>query len=128
MNKAWTKYKVYLVLTRARAVDAPMDVWEAVELWEQRDVGRGPQLRGAGSVRGSAAAREVALMDRLQIIDTYYWWLAEHHSGQGSREYQRLSKITSYYSPSPLARGPEDPGAYEALCERAGCAHDDREE
>lgn len=62
-------------------------------------------------------------MDRFAIADTYYWWLLEHHGGQGSREYQRLSKLTRYYKPGPLSRGPEDVHGYATLCERAGCTH-----
>lgn len=62
-------------------------------------------------------------MDRWSIVDTYYWWLAEHHEGQGSRAYARLSGISRYYTPGPLARGPEDAEGYAYLCERAGCRH-----
>lgn len=62
-------------------------------------------------------------MDRFAVIDTYYWWLHDHHHGQGSREYARLSKIRGYYKPGMLARGPEAPEAYYSLCKRAGCAH-----
>ncbi len=64
-------------------------------------------------------------MDRFEVIDTYYWWLAEHHEGQGSRKYARLSKIASYYTPGPLARGPENAEAYATLCTRAGCTHEE---
>lgn len=62
-------------------------------------------------------------MNRWHILDTYYWWLADHHSGQGSREYRRLSRLSRYYQPGPLAKGPEDQDAYNALCARAGCTH-----
>lgn len=62
-------------------------------------------------------------MNRWEILDTYYWWLSDHHSGQWSRDYARLSRVSRVYRPSPLARGAADPDAYRTLCERAGCKH-----
>src|SRR5262245_24460169 len=70
--------------------------------------------------------RKETTMDRYLICDSYYWWLAEHHSGQGSREYARLSKRSGYYTPGPLRNGPEDPESYNELCARAGCKHEER--
>lgn len=67
-------------------------------------------------------------MDRWCIVDTYYWWLAEHHTGQWSREYRRLSKVTGYFKPGMMQRGPDHPECYRVLCERAGCTHEAREE
>lgn len=69
-------------------------------------------------------------MDRYSIVEGYYWWLIEHHNGQSSREYARLSRITGYYSPSPIAHGPRDEAmyVYQRLCVKAGCAHEAREE
>lgn len=67
-------------------------------------------------------------MDRWSIVDTYYWWLSEHYSGQGSREYARLCKVTGYFRPGALARGPEDIDGYIELCLRAGCSHERRED
>lgn len=64
-------------------------------------------------------------MDRFSIADTYYWWLAEHHEGQGSRNYARLSRLSRYYSPSSLARKAEDQEGYQELCRRAGCTHEE---
>jgi hypothetical protein len=63
-------------------------------------------------------------MDRFSIVDTYYWWLADHHEGQGSRKYARLSKITSYYSPGAARHAADDPIGYAELCHRNGCAHE----
>jgi hypothetical protein len=63
-------------------------------------------------------------MDRFEIADTYYWWLADHHEGQWSRKYERLSQLSRSYSPSPLARTAENPEAYAELCRREGCKHD----
>jgi hypothetical protein len=63
-------------------------------------------------------------MDRFSVIDTYYWWLADHHEGQGSRKYARLSRIGAYYTPGRLAKSPgEDPEGYAVLCGREGCTH-----
>lgn len=62
-------------------------------------------------------------MDRFEIVDTYYWWLADHHTGQNSREYERLCKVGEYYSPGICAHGPESQDAYDELCRRAGCDH-----
>lgn len=49
--------------------------------------------------------------DRFDIVDAYYWFLSEYHDGQYSRRYARLSKITSYFSPSILAYGPDSENA-----------------
>lgn len=40
--------------------------------------------------------------DRFDIAEAYYLWLSHNHSGQNSREYARLSRMTQYFSPSPL--------------------------
>lgn len=64
-------------------------------------------------------------MDRFEIVDTYYWWLSDHYNGQWSREYERMCKVSEYYSPGMLASGPENQDAYDELCRRAECKHDD---
>ena len=63
------------------------------------------------------------MFDRVEIADTYFWWLAEHHDGRWSDTYRRLCQLGRFYTPSPLARGPASPDAYRTLCARAGCAH-----
>jgi hypothetical protein len=62
-------------------------------------------------------------MDRFAIVDTYYWWLAEHHEGQGSKSYARLSRLSCYYRPGAAANKPADPDGYMTLCQRHGCEH-----
>ena len=40
--------------------------------------------------------------DSFDICEAWYLWLSFNHGGQGSREYQRLSKMTRYFRPSPF--------------------------
>jgi hypothetical protein len=40
--------------------------------------------------------------DRFDICDAYYLALSHCHGGQWSREYARLSRMATYYRPSPL--------------------------
>jgi hypothetical protein len=40
--------------------------------------------------------------DRLDIVEAWYLALAHCHSGQGSREYVRLSKLSRSFKPSPM--------------------------
>lgn len=40
--------------------------------------------------------------DRFDICEAWYLALSECHSGQWSPEYARLSRLTSYFKPSPL--------------------------
>ena len=39
--------------------------------------------------------------DRFDIVEAYYLALAHCHSGQWSREYARLSKLSRYFRPRP---------------------------
>jgi len=52
-------------------------------------------------------------MDRFDVVEAYFAYLSDYHSGQGSIEYKRLSKILSYYKPSPLFKG------YESLSDES---------
>ena len=64
--------------------------------------------------------------DRFDIVEAHYWWNADHHEGQWSPGYARLSRIGHYFQPSPLASGPSAGNAqeiYDALCVRDGCDH-----
>jgi hypothetical protein len=58
--------------------------------------------------------------DRFDIVEAYYLAFCDCHSGQWSEEYSRLSKILSYFKPSPMlsAETLSDNGReiYEALC------------
>lgn len=65
-------------------------------------------------------------MSRFDIVDGHYWWLVDHHDGQWSPEYARLSRITQYFTPSRLANKPTDYAGevvYDNLCEKHGCTH-----
>lgn len=42
--------------------------------------------------------------DRGDILDAYYLFLSYYHEGQSSYKYERLSKMSKYYTPSPLLR------------------------
>ena len=39
------------------------------------------------------------MFDRFAICQAYYCYFVLYHGGQGSREYQRLSKMTGYFKP-----------------------------
>ena len=41
-------------------------------------------------------------MDRYSIVLGHYVYYALHHTGMGSREYERLSGICDYFTPSLL--------------------------
>jgi hypothetical protein len=43
-----------------------------------------------------------AYFDRFDICEAYYLALSEWHGGQGSDEYRRLCKLTSYFKPRPM--------------------------
>lgn len=42
--------------------------------------------------------------DRLDIVEAYYLFLSHYHEGMGSDKYERLSRVTGYFSPSPTLR------------------------
>lgn len=58
-------------------------------------------------------------MDRFSIIEGHYFYYMHYHKGQGSREYQRLSKILTYFTPGlssyPVGSSYE---VYQALCDK----------
>jgi hypothetical protein len=39
--------------------------------------------------------------DRFDICEAYYLYFSDYHTGQWSREYERLSKMSRYFKPSP---------------------------
>ena len=54
-----------------------------------------------------------------------YWWLVEHHSGQGSSEYRWLCRMN--YTPALNETGPNTSPAvqvYNERCKRFGCVHE----
>ncbi|MEI7590850.1 MAG: hypothetical protein WCJ49_06015 [Deltaproteobacteria bacterium] len=67
--------------------------------------------------------------DRYDVVAAHYLWNQHHHGGQGSPEYARLSKISSYYKPGLSVRNgtlenEEQERIYDALCDKAGCDHE----
>jgi len=40
--------------------------------------------------------------DRFDIVEAYFIYLMEYHEGQWSNKYARLSKMYSYFKPSPM--------------------------
>ena len=56
--------------------------------------------------------------DKFDIVAAYYCYYVDYHSGQFSREYERLSKIQSYFTPSPMFNG------YKSLSDNAQAIYD----
>ena len=56
--------------------------------------------------------------DRFDIIEAYFLFLCDYHEGQGSDKYSRLSRMTEYYTPSPLL-------CYDNMTENAQMIYDD---
>lgn len=44
----------------------------------------------------------MARWDRFDICEAYYLYYSSYHSGMFSDEYMKLSKLLSYFTPSPL--------------------------
>lgn len=67
---------------------------------------------------------------REDVIIAHYCFYVLHHGGQGSPEYARLSKISTYYNPGPC--GNDDPDRlnyaqqeiYRNLCKKHGVPSD----
>ena len=47
-------------------------------------------------------------MNRFAIVEGHYLYYSQHHEGQASDKYRRLSKILTYFRPSPMLHGAED--------------------
>ena len=65
--------------------------------------------------------------DKFDIVDAHYWWNIDHHEGQWSKGYERLSRLSAIFEPSCLAHGPGSENAteiYTNLCSQEGCSHD----
>lgn len=62
------------------------------------------------------------MFDRFQICESYFLFLSHYHEGQNSKKYKRLSKLTSYYKPSPLLTldnaSEETKAGYHALVDK----------
>lgn len=55
--------------------------------------------------------------DRYDVCEAWYLFLCDYHEGQGSRFYARLSKMSTYFSPSPML-------SYETLNENGRVIYD----
>ena len=58
--------------------------------------------------------------DRFDIVQAHYWFCADYHEGQASEKYAKLSRISGYYKPGAMERGPTNENAkaiYDALAE-----------
>ncbi len=66
--------------------------------------------------------------DRWNIVLGHYVFYVLWHGGQGSREYARLSRMSRYFTPSPmgidLSDEPGAMGVYLNLLDRHGYAYD----
>lgn len=60
-------------------------------------------------------------ISRYDIVEGHYWFYTDWHSGQWSREYERLCKITRYFRPGAGHNGPtsyESQHVYDQLVEK----------
>lgn len=55
--------------------------------------------------------------DRFDIAEAYYLYFCDYHGGQGSKEYQRLSRMGRYFRPRPSL-------SYETLSENGQAIYD----
>lgn len=62
------------------------------------------------------------MFDRNDIVEAYYLFFCDYHEGQGSRKYERLSRMTRYYKPrmslSLDTLSPNAKDIYQGLVER----------
>ena len=70
------------------------------------------------------------MFDRFDICDAYYWFMANYHNGQWSKEYALSGTFHRLgFRPSPLAKGPDSENAqdiYNTLVETKGANIRDR--
>lgn len=60
-------------------------------------------------------------MNRIDVIEGYFWFFTNYHGGQFSDMYARLCRISRYFTPGPFNMGPSTEGAqavYDALVAR----------
>ena len=55
--------------------------------------------------------------DRFDIVEAYYAFFSNYHSGQDSVFYRRLSKMSEYYTPGVSTR-------YETMSENSQVIYD----
>jgi hypothetical protein len=56
--------------------------------------------------------------DRFDICEAWYLYLSHCHGGQWSPEYERLSRLQGYFTPSPML-------SVDSLNENARAIYDD---
>ena len=49
--------------------------------------------------------------NRFDIIEAHYWFCAHYHGGRGTKEYYRLFRISNYFIPGLLGKGPKSENA-----------------
>lgn len=72
----------------------------------------------------NSGERDYDAMARAQAA---YWWYADHHNGQWSREYMKLCSVSRVYSPGMLESDPNMSDAialYDMKCDEHGCTHE----
>ena len=57
--------------------------------------------------------------DRFDIISAHYAYACDFHRGQGSMLYERLSRITRYFTPGAAWKG------YDSLTENGKAIYDE---
>jgi hypothetical protein len=69
--------------------------------------------------------KQERLQEGIERIVPAYYWLAEHHCGQWSWEYEAQCRLGRVFSPgaSWIQGGPEEE-MYEILCAANGCDHE----
>ena len=56
--------------------------------------------------------------DRWDIVTAHYAFCCDYHKGQWSNEYERLSRISKYFTPAPWFEG------YRSLSDNARAIYD----
>lgn len=52
------------------------------------------------------------MFDRFSFIEAYYAFCCDYHCGQTCELYQKLSRISRYFKPSPLFKGEDSLDEY----------------
>lgn len=66
--------------------------------------------------------------NRFDIVEAHYMYYTNYHGGMHTTEYARLSKILTYFTPSPLLRTEDDLEEnsrmiYDSLVQENVCVH-----
>ena len=57
--------------------------------------------------------------DRFDIVEAHYWFCTDYHEGQSSEKYERLCRISQYFTPGACSNGPSTENAQEIYNELA---------